>query len=81
MQSVSKRVPKEASTPFVPDGASVNTDWDEKGALSTCASRLLMNILWCARLARPELGRRQKVVQTYVLLLYNSTSLIEELDG
>ena len=28
-----------------------------------------------------ELGRRQKVVQTHVLLVHDSTSLIEELDG
>ena len=52
---LSQRVFKEASTPFAPDGAIVNTDWDEKGALSTSASRVLMKILWCARLARPDL--------------------------
>ena len=52
---LSKRALTEASTPFAPDGASVSADWDEKGALSTCASRVLMKILWCARLARPDL--------------------------
>ena len=52
---LSQRVLKEASTPFVPDGAIVNAHWDEKGALSTSASRVLMNFLWCARLARPNL--------------------------
>lgn len=32
-------------------------DWDSRGALSQQASRILMKILRCARLARPDLSK------------------------
>lgn len=45
---------KAASTPYLPDGSLNTTDWDTRGALSESASRILMKILWAARLCRPD---------------------------
>eukprot|EP00439_Symbiodinium_sp_Y106_P015140 s5314_g2.t1 len=44
---------KEASTPF--DVNIPVSDFEEKGLLAESASKILMKVLWCARLARPDL--------------------------
>ena len=46
---------KPASTPYVPEGSLLATDWDSKGALAGSAARVLMKTLWLARLSRPHL--------------------------
>eukprot|EP00435_Cladocopium_sp_Y103_P060485 s1600_g22.t1 len=45
---------KEASTPYMPDGSLNTTDWETRGVLAESASRILMKILWAARLCRPD---------------------------
>ena len=54
-EDLSKRPLKPASTPFVPDGSILASDWESKGALASEASRVLMKTLWLARLSRPDL--------------------------
>ena len=46
---------KSASTPYLPDGSLVDSDFDERGCMANDASKVLMKILWSARLARPDL--------------------------
>ena len=46
-ETLSKRKLKPAASPYVND----------KGSLSAEASRVLMKVLWCARLARPDLNK------------------------
>ena len=46
---------KEATSPFVPDGSIAQDEWESKGALTNGASRVVMKILWCARLSRPDI--------------------------
>ena len=45
---------KEASTPYMPDGSLNTTDWETRGVLAESASRILMKVLWAARLCRPD---------------------------
>lgn len=45
---------KEASTPYMPEGSLNTTDWETRGVLAESASRILMKILWAARLCRPD---------------------------
>ena len=54
-EELSGRKLKSAQTPYVPDGSLTDDDWDNRGSLSKEASRVLMKILWCARLAHPDL--------------------------
>ena len=57
-EELSGRKLKPASSPFVNDGSlTVNNDWERRGSLSQKASRILMKILWCARLSRPDLSK------------------------
>ena len=46
---------KQASTPFLPDGAVTPLDDEERGELEGQASKILMKALWLARLARPDI--------------------------
>lgn len=46
---------KPASSPYVPAGSLTDDDWDNRGSLSKEASRVVMKILWGARLSRPDL--------------------------
>ena len=48
---------KPAASPYVNDGSLTDSDWDTRGSLSAEASRILMKVLWCARLARPDLNK------------------------
>ena len=52
-EQLSGRKLKEASTPF--DLNIQASDFEEKGCLAESASRILMKVLWCARLSRPDL--------------------------
>ena len=46
---------KTASTPFHPDGSLVDSDFETRGHMASDASKVLMKILWSARLSRPDL--------------------------
>jgi hypothetical protein len=46
---------KKASTPFLPEGALLASDDDSKGELAPVACKILMKLLWLARLSRPDL--------------------------
>ena len=48
---------KEASSPYLPEGSLPLTEWESRGELSGTASRVLMKILWCARLCRPDIQK------------------------
>ncbi|CAE7259976.1 unnamed protein product [Symbiodinium sp. CCMP2592] len=52
-EQLSGRKLKAAATPF--DSNIPVSDFEEKGLLAEAASKILMKILWCARLARPDL--------------------------
>ena len=54
-EELSGRTLKPAPSPYVSEGSLTDDDWDERGALSNEASKVLMKVLWCARLARPDL--------------------------
>ena len=56
-EALSSRKLKPAASPYVNDGSLSDSDWDVKGSLSAEASRALMKVLWCARLARPDLNK------------------------
>lgn len=45
---------KEAASPYVADGNLCDTDWTTRGQLDGSASKVLMKLLWLARLARPD---------------------------
>ena len=53
-EALSKQKLTKASTPYVPDGSLLDTDWETQGVLAENASRILMKVLWMARL-RPDL--------------------------
>ena len=44
-----------AKSPFCPEGSLTTADFESKGVLATSACKILMKILWCARLSRPDL--------------------------
>ena len=46
---------KEAVSPYVADGSWCETDCSSRGQLEGSASKVLMKLLWLARLARPDL--------------------------
>ena len=46
---------KKASTPYLPTGVLVESDFETRGEMSGDASKVRTNILWSARLARPDL--------------------------
>ena len=46
---------KPAASPYVPEGSLTDQDGVTRGELSRQASRVLMKVLWAARLARPDL--------------------------
>ena len=56
-EELSGRKLKAASSPFVNDGSLTVNDWECRGSLSQKASRILMKVFWCARLARPDLSK------------------------
>ena len=56
-EELSGRKLKPASSEFVNDGSLTVNDWESRGSLSHQASRILMKILWCARLCRPDLSK------------------------
>ena len=56
-ETLSSRKLKPAASPYVNDGSLSDSDWDVKGSLSAEASRVLMKVLWCDRLARPDLNK------------------------
>lgn len=45
---------KAAQSPYVAEGSLTDEVWQVRGALSQDASRVLMKVLWLARLARPD---------------------------
>ena len=56
-EELSGRKLKPASSPFVNGGSLTVNDWECHGSSSQKASRILMKILRCARLARPDLSK------------------------
>ncbi len=46
---------KEAASPYFADGNLCETDWLTKGQLEGSASKILMKLVWLARLSRPDL--------------------------
>ena len=46
---------KPANTRFLSEGSLVTSDYEVKGAMASDASKVLMKILWSARLSRPDL--------------------------
>ena len=46
---------KKATTPYLPEGSLVDSDFTVRGEMAQDASKVLMKILWSARLARPDL--------------------------
>ena len=46
---------KTASTPFLPEGSLVDSDFETHGQMARDASKMLMRFFWSARLARPDL--------------------------
>ena len=46
---------KKAATPYLPEGSLVDSDFEDRGQMAENASRVLVKILWSARLARPDL--------------------------
>ena len=46
---------KKASTPFLPEGSLVDSDFETRGQMAGDTSKILMKVLWSARLARPDL--------------------------
>ena len=44
-EALAKQKLAKASTPYVPDGSLLDTDWETKGVLAENASRILMKIL------------------------------------
>ena len=54
-EELSGRKLKPAPSPYVPEGSLTDDDWDNRGSLSKEASRVVMKILWGARLSRPDL--------------------------
>ena len=54
-EELSGRTLKPAPSPYVSEGSLTDDDWDERGTLSNEASKVLMKVLRCARLARPDL--------------------------
>ena len=53
-EELTKMKIKPATTPFVPEGSLTTADWESRGMLADQASRILMKILWAARLCRPD---------------------------
>ena len=46
---------KTSNAPFLPDGSLVTSDFEERGSMAADASKIIMKILWRARLSRPDL--------------------------
>ena len=46
---------KKATTPYLPEGSLADSDFTVSGEMAQDASKVLMKILWSARLARPDL--------------------------
>ena len=53
-ENLSKTKIKESITPYMPEGSINTSDWQPRGMLAESASRILMKILWAARLCRPD---------------------------
>ena len=53
-ENLSKTKIKESITPYMPEGSINTSDWQSRGMLAESASRILMKILWAARLCRPD---------------------------
>ena len=45
---------KGAASPYLPEGSIPVNEWEERGALASDASNVLMKVLWAGRLARPD---------------------------
>ena len=56
-EELSGCVLKPATTPYVPEGSLVDSDFEVRGEMASDASKVLMKILWAARLARPDIQR------------------------
>ena len=56
-EELSGRELKPASSPVVNVGSLTVNNWESRGSLSHQASKILMKILWCARLSRPDLSK------------------------
>ena len=54
-EELSGCVLKGAATPYLPEGSLVDSDFEARGEMSGDASKILMKILWSARLCRPDL--------------------------
>ena len=53
-ENLSKTKIKESITPYMPEGSINTSDWQSRGMFAESASRILMKILWAARLCRPD---------------------------
>ena len=53
-ENLSKTKIKESITPYMPEGSINTSDWESRGMLADSASRILMKILWAARLCRSD---------------------------
>ena len=45
---------KGAPSPYLPEGSIPLNEWEERGELAGEASKVLMKVLWAARLSRPD---------------------------
>ena len=54
-EELSGCVLKPANTPYLPDGSFVDGGFESRGSMADSASKVLMKILWSARLSRPDL--------------------------
>ena len=53
-EELSGCVLKKATTPYLPEGSLVDSDFTVRREMAQDASKVLMKILWGARLARPD---------------------------
>ena len=85
---------KPADSPFVADGTLVQEDWEVRGALADSSAKILMKLLWYARLCRPDLSyaistlasqattwSKNSDKMAYRLMCYVSTTLTRGLHG
>ena len=48
---------KGAASPYLPEGSIPVNEWEERRALASDASKVLMKVLWAGRPARPGHGQ------------------------
>ena len=53
-ENLSGKPLKGAASPYLPEGSIPVNEWEERGALASDASKVLMKVLWAGRLPRPD---------------------------